>query len=296
MIAVIGDVMLDEFWFGETTRFTPESQNTPIVKLTNIDKRLGGAANVALNINKLDQNVKLFGAVGEDEAGIDVKSLLEKHSLNSFIIKKSCKTTRKIRVYTNKTYTSRIDVEERIQYNQEQVLEAIKKYNADYLVLSDYNKGVIQDAKSIIQNCGLKTFVDPKSALENYSGSFVLKPNLSEFTSWANLTQSFDIESFIHDNYFKLINARNKLKVINLIITCGEDGCILVTEKVRLFRAPTTNTVDVTGAGDTFLAALVCKFKETDNIIKAIQYANLAASIAVSKKGTAYVESSELKK
>jgi D-beta-D-heptose 7-phosphate kinase/D-beta-D-heptose 1-phosphate adenosyltransferase len=294
MIAVIGDVMLDEFWFGETTRFTPENQNTPIVKLSNIDKRLGGAANVALNISKLNQKVKLFGVVGEDEAGTDVKNLLDKYNLNSFIIKKSCKTTRKIRVYANKTYTTRIDVEERIQYNQEQLLQSIKKYNAEYLVLSDYNKGAIQDAKSIIQNCELKTFVDPKSALENYSGSFVLKPNLSEFSSWANLTQSFDIESFIYDNYFELIKSRNRLKVENLIITCGEDGCLLVTEKVRLFKAPSTKTVDVTGAGDTFLAALVCKFKETDSIIKAIQYANLVASIAVSKKGTAYVESSEI--
>ena len=294
MIAVIGDLMLDEFWFGTFTRFTPENNNTPILHINNVDKRLGGAANVALNISKLGKDVKLFGILGKDEAGLDILSLLNKHGIANSFITKNIVTTRKIRLYNGKNYSSRIDVEERLTYNQEELSTLLNRESLSYIVLSDYNKGAIQNPKELIENTKVKVFSDPKSSLENYSGSFVLKPNLNEFISWANIKASLDIEEFIYSNYFELIKARNKLNVDNLIITCGEDGCILITEKVRLFKAPETKTVDVTGAGDSFLAALVCKFKETDNIIKSIQYANLVASIAVSKRGTSYVEKREI--
>lgn len=293
MIAVIGDLMLDELWFGTVTRFTPESTNTPILGINNIDKRLGGAANVALNISKLKEQVKLFGIVGNDEAALDIKKLLSVNNIPNAILTKSITTTRKIRLYSDKNYYSRIDVEERVKYNQQELINTLNLDSPTHIVLSDYNKGTIQYPLEIITNTSAKVFSDPKSELENYSGSFVLKPNLNEFINWSNLKTSMYIEDFIHKNYFELIKARNSLCVENLIITCGEDGCILVTEKVKLFKPPLTNAVDVTGAGDSFLSALVCKYKENSNITSSIKYANLVASIAVSKKGTSYVEKQE---
>lgn len=294
MIGVIGDLMLDEFWFGSVNRYTPESANTPIVKVNNNKKLLGGAANVALNVKKLEEPVMLFGVIGTDQAGLDIQALIKENNMSYSIIKSpKVTTTRKIRVYNGNEYAYRIDIEEKQKHTQNDILGLLEAHDLEYLILSDYNKGSIENAQEIINSAQVPVFVDPKNSLDRYKGTFVLKPNFTEFIEWSNLKTCFYIEDFIHNNYFELIKIRNILNVTNLIITAGADGCILVTEKVRLFKAPTTKEVDVTGAGDSFLAALICRYKQTKNITKAVQYANLVASIAVSKKGTAYVNKSE---
>lgn len=290
MISVIGDVMLDEFWFGEVHRKSPENANTPIVKVNNKKASLGGAANVALNIHKLEQKVNLLGILGNDTSKDSILELIEKENLSfTYAIDKNTPTTRKIRVFDNSTYLYRTDIEGCAQDFQKFLQDDMSK---EYVVISDYNKGTIKDAQKIIDYCKY-SFVDPKAPLDYYKNAFVLKPNFKEFIEWSGLTSEYTIEAFIHTNYFNLVNIRKNLKVEYLIITAGSEGCILVTEKVRHFKADKVEEVDVTGAGDTFLAGLVCKFKETNDIVKAVKFANLVASIAVSKKGTAYVTKQE---
>lgn len=293
MISVIGDVMLDEFWFGRITRLTPESENTPIVKIDKKDRALGGAANVALNISKLGEPVTLHGLVGADWTGQIVINLLKESNIPfNYVLDKSISTTNKIRVYNGEQYLYRIDVEDKAQNFQKDVAASLSK---DIVVLSDYNKGTITDPQKIINESKL-VFVDPKKDLLSYKGAFVLKPNFKEFLDWSLLSAKNSIEDFVYANYFELIEARRRLNVENLVITAGKEGCLLITEKVRLFKAPKTDEVDVTGAGDTFLAGLVCKYKETEDIKQAVRYANLVASTAVSKKGTSYVTDEEASK
>lgn len=290
MISVIGDVMLDEFWFGEVHRNSPESAGTPIVKISNKEVSLGGAANVALNIHKLGESVSLHGILGYDDYRNQVIELLKTEGLSfNYVLDKTIPTTRKIRVYNRGIYLYRSDIECKAKDFQKDIQVGL---SSDYVVISDYNKGTIRNAQKIIESCKY-SFVDPKAPLEYYKNAFVLKPNFKEFIEWSGLTPEQSIEEFIYANYFELIKIRERLNVSNLIITAGAEGCILVTEKVRLFKAPKVDEIDVTGAGDSFLAGLVCKYKETNNIINAIKFANLVASIAVSKKGTAYVTKQE---
>jgi D-beta-D-heptose 7-phosphate kinase/D-beta-D-heptose 1-phosphate adenosyltransferase len=164
-------------------------------------------------------------------------------------------------------------------------------------VISDYNKGTIENPKQIIDYChknNIEVFVDPKKDLIKYSGATVIKPNLKEFLEWSNLSFEFYVEDFIENNYSELLDCRKRLGIKFLIITVGAEGCILVSDKVKLYSAPKTEEVDVTGAGDSFLAGLVSQYYDNKNIDKSIAFANAVASKAVSKKGTSYVRRKEL--
>lgn len=290
MISVIGDVMLDEFWFGEIYRNSPESDNTPIIKINSKKASLGGAANVALNIHKLGEEVNLHGILGYDSSKDSILDMLKTENLSfTYVLDRSTPTTRKIRVYDRNKYLYRSDIEGYAKDFQKDIQVGL---SSNYVVISDYNKGAIKDAQKIISSCKY-SFVDPKAPLEHYKNAFVLKPNFKEFIEWSGLTPEQPIEEFIYTNYFELIKIRERLNVMNLIVTAGSEGCILITEKVRLFKAVKAEEIDVTGAGDSFLAGLVCKFKETNDIIQAVKFGNLVASIAVSKKGTVYVTRQE---
>lgn len=299
MIGIVGDIMLDEYWFGSIDRFTPENKNTPIVLVSKKSRKLGGAGNVALNVQKLgDKSVTLYGVLGSDKASSHVSKIIKDNKLNKDIIyDNNVKTVQKIRVYDKNSYVSRIDLESKLIFDFDSLVNKVQNSNIQLLVVSDYNKGTIKDFSKLLEIADkkhIKCFVDPKGDLAKYSGAFLVKPNLQEFLSWSGLGVSFYVEDFIYENRDELLECRNKLKVDNLLITAGSEGAILVNDRVKLYKAIQVKEVDVTGAGDTFLAGLVHAYNKTNNLHNAITFANAAAAIAVTKKGTVYVRSGEV--
>jgi rfaE bifunctional protein kinase chain/domain len=295
-LLVVGDVMLDRYWFGDSDRISPEAP-VPVVQVSKVDERLGGAANVARNVAALGANTTILGVVGEDEAGNRIGELLRQSGVNSQLeIDPKVPTTVKLRVIARQQQLIRLDFEETpSQTALEQKLARFEKalVSADVLVLSDYGKGALSQVATMIETARAQNkviLVDPKGEdYEKYRGATLITPNRSELRQvvgrWVDegdLTQ-------------RAQDLRRSLGIQALLLTRSEEGMSLFTDQgVSHVRAQAREVFDVSGAGDTVIATLAVALAAQWPLDRAMALANRAGGIVVGKLGTATVTSEEL--
>ncbi len=295
-VLVVGDVILDRYWFGATNRISPEAP-VPVVRVDGREDRPGGAANVALNIAALGARATLIGTVGDDEAGAAVRTLLAKAGVACALATAAgWPTIVKLRVLSQHQQLIRLDFEDAAVGDGERLLERYRAAltDADVVVLSDYAKGSLCRAPEFIalaRAAGRPVVVDPKGTdFERYRGATVVTPNLREFEA---------IAGPVGDDAALAAAARvlrERLDLGAVLVTRGERGMTLVGSAAEPahFAAQAREVYDVTGAGDTVCAALATGLAAGLDLQHAAALANLAAGIAVGKLGAASVSTAEL--
>jgi len=298
-ILVIGDVMLDRYWTGATSRVSPEAP-VPVVQIQNFEERAGGAANVALNVAALGGRVSLLGVVGQDEAAAKLDALLTKTGIDcEWVQSDACTTITKLRVLSRHQQLIRLDFEDGslLQGAKTIVDKALPLLeDIDLIILSDYDKGTLFHAEKIIAAAKHRTkpvpvLVDPKGHhFEKYSGATLLTPNQSEFESIAGVCLSTDeLEK-------KGQQVREQLKLEALLITRSEKGMLLLQKAAapHYLAARARDVFDVTGAGDTVIAVLGACLATGQSFQSAANLANLAAGLVVAKLGAQSITPQEL--
>ncbi|OGT36957.1 MAG: bifunctional heptose 7-phosphate kinase/heptose 1-phosphate adenyltransferase [Gammaproteobacteria bacterium RIFCSPHIGHO2_12_FULL_37_14] len=295
-ILVVGDVMVDRYWFGDTTRISPEAP-VPIVNINNIDNRPGGAGNVALNIAALGTKVTLLSLTGNDEAAHTLAQQLSIANVtHDFCMLDNLSTIIKLRVLSRHQQLLRLDFEKKIiSFNTDLLIERYKKHLPDtkLIILSDYQKGTLSNPQAFIQlahKMNIPVLVDPKGQdFSIYRDAFMVTPNLKEFEA---IVGSCQHEQDIIDKGRRMLAEYN---IKALLITRGEDGMTLIQmEGNTHYPACAREVFDVTGAGDTVIGVLGAALASQISILSAVALANLAASIAVTKLGAVTVSVPEL--
>ena len=295
-LLVVGDVMLDRYWFGDTGRISPEAP-VPVVQVAKIDERLGGAANVARNASALGAKTTILGVIGQDEAGKRVEQLLQESGVQSQLQADSMvPTTVKLRVIARQQQLIRLDFEETPSQNS--LDEKLKRFESllpqvDVVILSDYGKGALEQVSAMIALAKANkklVLVDPKGdAYSKYKGATVLTPNRSE------LRQVIGQWSDEADLTKRAQSLRQELELSALLLTRSEEGMTLFTEKgTEHVRAQAREVFDVSGAGDTVIATLAVAMAAGWPLERAMALANRAGGIVVGKLGTATVSAEEL--
>ena len=298
-ILVVGDVMLDRYWHGGTSRISPEAP-VPIVKVEQSEDRPGGAGNVALNITALGAAASLVGITGKDEAAESLEASLTAVGVNcDFSQSPDQPTITKLRVISRHQQLLRMDFEEAFGMEcsvaiQNKVSESIGDHGA--MVLSDYAKGVLHDPQPMIKAANaanIPVLVDPKgSDFERYRGATLLTPNLSEFEA---VVGPCEHEQDLVDKGEVLME---RLDLQALLITRGEHGMTLLRPGKEEFHLPARarEVFDVTGAGDTVISVVAAALAAGEALPQAVALANIAASIVVGKLGTAAISAPELRR
>lgn len=300
LITVLGDLMLDRYWFGSAKRISPEAP-IPVINIQNNEDRLGGAANVALNLRSLEKDVVLGGIIGNDLEGQRFSQLCQLSNIQTNIfIQDNFQTITKLRIISRQQHMLRCDFEQPAythqitdEYNLE-ILQLIEK--SSLVILSDYHKGFLQNPQLFIQyarNHKIPIIVDPKGTdFNKYHGATLLTPNRSEFEAIVGISQSE--EDFLQ----KAEELRHELALDALLITRSEEGMTLIQKDELPFTIPAKaqDVYDVTGAGDTVIATLVAMLSEGKPLTEAMVIANLAASIVVGKLGASQVSVKELRR
>ncbi|MES0370685.1 MAG: D-glycero-beta-D-manno-heptose-7-phosphate kinase [Mariprofundaceae bacterium] len=295
MILVVGDIIVDEFVFGDVSRISPEAP-VPVVNVESIDRRLGGSANVIRNLNALDQPSAMFGIVGDDEPGQWVHQRLAelKADDSGVLTKKNNRPTAiKTRVIARHQQVVRYDREWTDAAKPETQNEMEKRIlsklgDADAVILSDYGKGLLTPAflERLIPHLNGKIIaVDPKPEhTDAYKHATLITPNLSEAAAMAGMDASNE------DTHVEAIARalHQKLNLTYALITRSERGMTLFDGN-NCHHIPTAarDVFDVTGAGDTVIAVFTTCLARGDDPLKAAQTANLAAGVVVGKVGTA---------
>ncbi|MAJ82620.1 MAG: bifunctional heptose 7-phosphate kinase/heptose 1-phosphate adenyltransferase [Legionellales bacterium] len=292
-IYVIGDVMLDIYLEGNTTRISPEAP-VPVLKYKNKRFALGGACNVAMNLQSLGATPIIYGLIGKDEHGEILTQLLNDAGIQNHLIVTNQPTITKMRLVDNHHQLLRIDYEEKFhQENSAQLIDHLNRelQKDQFCIISDYNKGTVHSPQSIISNCK-HVVVDPKGDdFEKYSGAFLITPNLKEFQI-ASQTTTHDIEALNQLGQ----TFREKLNIKHLLITLSEQGMLLINQHQHIHEKAdrTSHVSDVTGAGDTVIATLTAFLSINTPIDKSLQLSNLAAGIVVKTFGTTSVTKKDL--
>ena len=295
-VLVVGDIMLDRYWFGEVDRISPEAP-VPVVRVARREDRLGGAANVARNIVALGASATLLGVVGDDEAGQKVERLAVDDSINArLVVDPLLHTTLKMRVLGRQQQLLRIDFEEypsSASLDQLHHLFAAQLALHDIVILSDYAKGALACVERLIQAArerGMPVFVDPKGhAYARYQGATIITPNRSEMQEAVGrwMTEA-ELES-------RAQSLRQALDLEALLVTRSEQGMTLFSQDHRFHVDALAHEVfDVSGAGDTVLATLAVMRAAGLDWDDAVRWANRAGGIAVGKLGTSVVTAGEL--
>jgi rfaE bifunctional protein kinase chain/domain len=297
-VLVVGDVMLDQYWFGEVTRISPEAP-VPIVRIIQEDARPGGAANVARNISSLGGHATLLSVVGNDEPGGKLKQLLQDSGVSPDGLQTdpTISTIVKLRVLGGHQQLLRIDFEK--QPSHEVLAAKLEEFanqvsDHDIVILSDYGKGGLTHIKKMIslaKAAGKQVLVDPKgSDYEQYSGASLITPNRSELRQ---VIGDWDDEYELSVRVKKLID---QLELDSLLLTRSEDGMSLF-QKGSVFDQPALaqEVFDVSGAGDTVIATLALMLASHATPEDSVRVANIAAGIVVGKVGTAVVTADELR-
>ncbi|MCY1535212.1 D-beta-D-heptose 7-phosphate kinase [compost metagenome] len=295
-VLVVGDVMLDRYWFGEVERISPEAP-VPVVRVARREDRLGGAANVARNVAALGGHVTLVGVLGEDEAGDSVRRLSAEAGIQADLIADpSLHTTLKMRVLGRQQQLLRVDFEQHpAQAALDSVDAALARHlaNHDIVVLSDYAKGVLTRVEALValaRSAGIPVLVDPKGDdYTRYRGATLVTPNRSEMQQAVGRWNS---EAELTDRAQRL---RADLDLEALLVTRSEQGMTLFTDAGRdHIDAQAHEVFDVSGAGDTVLATLAVSRAIDLPWADAMAWANRAGGIAVGKLGTSVVTAAEL--
>ncbi len=295
-VLVVGDVMLDRYWHGDSGRISPEAP-VPIVKVSKFEDKAGGAANVAKNIARLDGKVGLLGLIGEDESGQILESILNDERIDSQLVSVcDLPTIAKMRVISRHQQVVRLDLEEKFTEQHSQLLLnrlklVLEQY--DFVLFSDYDKGslsLIQKMIQAVKAAGKTVLIDPKSSdLNQYRGADYITPNLNEFKLAGGQTDS---EQSLTDSARQLIKDAG---VAAMLLTRSEQGMSLISANEKYdYSAQQLEVSDVTGAGDTVIATLAVMLGAGMQPKDAVEVANLAAGIAVSKLGAATVSPEEL--
>ncbi len=288
-VIVAGDILLDRYFKGKVSRISPEAP-VPVVHVDNKENRLGGAANVALNLNGWGIKPQLFGVIGKDREGTTIRQLIKQSNIkdNLTVTAKSITTT-KLRVVSSQQLI-RLDFEDDLSAEAGRMNKSLlKKLRfADLLILSDYNKGSLADIEPIIaaaKKQGAFVIIDPKRKdFLPYKGADVLTPNYAEFVAVAG--DCGDEQEFLS----KARNMVKQLKLKALLITRGSDGMSLVLQD-RTYNIPAQvrEVYDVTGAGDTVVAVLGAAISAGVKLYEATELASIAAGISITKAGTGVI-------
>lgn len=294
-VLVAGDAMLDEYWFGDTTRISPEAP-VPVVRTRSAEQRAGGAANVALNCAALGASATLAAVVGDDERGTVLARLLEQRGVRCNLVRSpAVPTIHKLRVFARSQQLIRLDAEQSLAPCAAELGQVFARLvgSADAVVLSDYAKGTLSRAAELIAACraaGVPALVDPKgSDFARYRGAYALTPNRGEFEA---IVGACGDEAELQRRGEAL---RNDLELTALLVTRGGEGMTLFAGGAPLTLAAEAREVfDVTGAGDTVIALLAAGVAAGLALPEAAALANLGAGIVVGKIGAATVSRSEL--
>ena len=295
-ILVVGDVMLDRYWFGDVSRISPEAP-VPVVRIERREERLGGAANVARNDASLGAHCGLLGVVGADEAGAQVEQLLAESSICSYLRRDAAiSTIIKLRVIGRNQQLLRIDFED--APSDTVLRDKLTQFNSvldDYgvIILSDYNKGSLVNVAEMIRAAraaGKVVMVDPKGDdFAPYAGATILTPNKSELK---RIVGAWNTEEQLT---VKAQALRRQLGLDALLLTRSEEGMSLygATEVLHM-HAAAREVFDVSGAGDTVIATMAAMLGAGMPMADALTIANRAGGIVVGKLGTATVTRDEL--
>ena len=299
-ITVIGDVMIDWYLHGESSRISPEAP-VPVVKFKESKFQLGGAANVANNLKHLEIEPFLIGATGNDHFGSLLKEHLKAEKIKfNLTSEKSFQTICKQRLMSSNQQLARIDYEQyfhggKLTNTFNTFIKNIAK--TDLIIVSDYGKGTIFNARKLIQSAKKlkkKILIDPKGKdFTKYKGANLITPNKSEFE---NIMGKVGSKRDLANKAKKMLEHLN---LESLIVTLGSEGMYVLKKSNKkiigdFINAYPQEVFDVSGAGDTTISALGAALSEGNDIFSAAEFANLAASISVSKLGTSTVSIDEV--
>jgi D-beta-D-heptose 7-phosphate kinase/D-beta-D-heptose 1-phosphate adenosyltransferase len=296
-VLVVGDVMLDRYLFGGTSRISPEAP-VPVVHVRQNEDRAGGAANVASNLSRLGIKTTLLGVVGDDDEAAALEAAMRRSNVScSFTSVAGWPTITKTRVQSRGQQLIRLDREEPVPSGSEALTRSLEKQleSASAVILSDYGKGSLDDVAAMIAVCrkaGVPVFVDPKgSDFDKYKGATLITPNQGEFDAVAGASDSDD------DMVVRARDMMAGLDLEALLVTRSEKGMLLIDgdEEPVFLSTRAREVYDVTGAGDTVIAVLAGALAAGQNLSSAAALANLAAGLVVGKIGVASVTPSELR-
>jgi len=300
-ILVIGDLMIDKYLWGECTRVSPEAP-VQIINIKRETKVLGGAGNVAHNLVTLGSNVEVLSIIGGCEISNELKNLFKKINLGTdyLIEQKDRITSKKTRIISSQQQVIRYDIESDEDINkvsENRLIDIFKSIISKYdlVILSDYGKGVITNyvAKEVIRVAkpyDIKVIVDPKgSDYSKYTSAYLLTPNKKEASeaTGINITDRKSLKD-------ALSHLKDFCKLHTSLITLSEDGIAIFDDKFRSHPTVAREVFDVTGAGDTVIAALGYALASKKDIDTAVVLANLAAGVVVGKIGSATTSFQEI--
>ncbi|MCK5727201.1 MAG: bifunctional D-glycero-beta-D-manno-heptose-7-phosphate kinase/D-glycero-beta-D-manno-heptose 1-phosphate adenylyltransferase HldE [Thiotrichaceae bacterium] len=296
-VMVVGDVMLDQYWYGNTQRISPEAP-VPVVHVRDNEIRAGGASNVALNISSLGGKPLLLGLTGDDDNADKLEQLLSQQNVDcSFQRSPTHDTCLKLRVIAQHQQMIRLDFEDDFaDLDKFDLIEQFKQQltECDVIILSDYNKGTLSAVAQLIESArkvGKPIIIDPKGTdFEKYRGATLLTPNRHEFEAVVGACENTEV---LVEKAEKL---RESLDLEALLVTRGEEGMTLCEKGQPAFHLPTyaREVFDVTGAGDTVIGTLATAMAAKCSFADAVALANLAAGNVVRKLGTATTSIVEL--
>ncbi len=298
-VLIVGDVMLDRYWHGASSRISPEAP-VPVVKVEDIEERPGGSANVAVNIAALGGQAQVLGVTGADEAAVALETKLKRLGVASdFVRLPDQATITKLRVLSRHQQLLRLDFEGDFDsFEPARLLERFVSHlpETTVVVLSDYGKGSLRDIQNYIQqarSANLPVLVDPKGLdFSRYREATLLTPNLAEFESVVGACRN---DAELVDKGMKLLQ---ELSLEALLVTRSEHGMSLLRQADDPLHLPARarKVYDITGAGDTVIAVLATGLAAAMTLPDAVALANMAAGIVVGKLGAAGVTVSELRR
>lgn len=295
-ILVVGDIMLDNYYFGSSTRISPEAP-VPILLENKNTKVLGGAANVALNLISAYQEVSIMTVVGDDSNGTCMINMLKEKKINTSLIIRDanrCTTVKNRYIGQNNMQMFRFDQENNIPINEEISNKLIELYeknikNFDLVIMSDYNKGLlnVNNTPKIIEIANKndkKVIVDIKEPkYKKYYGAYLIKPNLKELSeiTGMKINNTSDIEK-------ASMELKKNTNCKYVLTTRGADGMSLLLEDNKIINidCASREVYDVTGAGDTVISYLSVGIANNYDLIDSVNISNYAAGVKVSKMGT----------
>ena len=309
-ILVVGDVMLDQFIWGDVARISPEAP-VPVVEFARENFMPGGAANVARNLSALNVATDLFGIVGRDEGGRQLKALLCQQNVNCVGLLADSKrvTTQKTRIVAHQQQVVRVDRESRLEADGPAIRRLVaalepRLLGSDAVIIGDYGKGVVTQAlldalKHICRARGVWLSVDPKPTHHlNLSALSLITPNRKELFELAGLADGTRAATPLQDARLLQASAKmlRELQPAVLLVTLGDQGMLLCQSNQKPFHIPTVaqEVFDVSGAGDTVIASFTLAIAAGATPIEAAIISNHAAGVVVGKVGTATVTPDEL--
>ncbi len=305
-VAVIGDMMLDTYWWGKVDRISPEAP-VPVVAVSKKEQRIGGAGNVALNVRALGATVHVISVLGNDDDGDQLIGLLKSSNINTGYLVKSTDriTTNKIRIISRNQHMMRLDAEITnllVAAEEEKLLSSfeayIKKEKPQIVILEDYNKGVltpnvIEKVISLCREHSILTAVDPKRKnFFEYRFADIFKPNLHEAKDGLNII-SDDVTNELLSNIHSLLYEKLKHRIS--FITLSEKGVFIQTQKEKeLIPTHIRSIADVSGAGDTVIAVASVVYAATKDVKLMAEMSNIAGGLVCEEVGTVAIDKDKL--